>query len=393
MFFRIGTCLLLLTFLLASFIGCGNEEEDVAKSVISSRSYKGHENDKDSNNICQAYPKIVGTRLDDCQTCHVGKMDTVKNEQTTNACDYCHELMVQGAGGGKTFADTLNSFGADYLKNGRTLEAINKIKTLDSDGDSYTNDQEINELKYPGSNLSKLGQPNAPTITVSMDKIKSLPSSEQFLLSNTSKQQFDDYATYKGVSVKNLLSSLGVDISGATGVSFIAPDGFVKTIMTAQVTKTFPQGLFYSGLDIKTLGQECGFVNYPESMPAGLTNTGKIPGDPWLMIAYGRDGKDMDPCYLDSVQLKLNGEGPFRLVVPQSTPGSPDRGQGFSPSKCNDGFDYDSKKDHNAGSMVRGVMAIRVDPMPKGVEEFDYKNGGWAYINSKEILIYGYNVK
>jgi hypothetical protein len=393
MFVKMGTCLLLVAFLLVSFIGCGNEEEDIAKTIISSRSYKGHENDKDSNNICQAYPKIVGTRLDDCQTCHVGKMDTVKNEQTTNACDYCHELMVQGAGGGKTFADTLNSFGTDYLKNGRTLEAINKIKTLDSDGDSYTNDQEINELKYPGSNLSKLGQPNAPMITVSMDKIRSLPSSEQFLLSNTSKQQFDDYATYKGVSVKNLMSSLGVDITGATGVSFIAPDGFVKTITTAQVTKAFPQGLFYSGLDIKTLGQECGFVNYPESMPAGLTNTGKIPGDPWLMIAYDRDGKAMDPCYLDSVQLKLNGEGPFRLVVPQSTPGSPDRGQGFSPSKCNDGFDYDSKKDHNAGSMVRGVMAIRVEPMPKGVEEFDYKNGGWAYINSKELLIYGYNVK
>jgi hypothetical protein len=31
--------------------------------------------------------------------------------------------------------------------------------------------------------------------------------------------------------------------------------------------------------------------------------------------------------------------------------------------------------------------------MPAGVEEFDYKNGGWAYINSKELLIYGHNVK
>jgi hypothetical protein len=385
--------LTLVSLFMVSLIGCGSEEEGTNKTVVSSRSYKGHENDKDSNNICSAYPAIVGTRLDDCQTCHVGKMDTVKNEQTTNACDYCHELMVYGTDKGRTFAETLNAYGTDYSKNGRTLEAIEKIKNLDSDGDGFANDKEIKELKYPGSNLSKPGQPNATTLTVSLEKVQAMTANTLFMLSNTSKQQFDDYADYKGVTVKNLLSTLGIDTTGATGVSFIAPDGFVKTIKIDQVNKSFPKGLFYSGLDVKTLGAECGFVNYAEKIPAGLTNGGTISDEPWLMIAYERDGKLMDPCYLDAVQLKLNGEGPFRLIVPQSTPGSPDRGQGFSPSKCNDGFDYDSKKDHNAGSMVRGVMAIRVDPLPAGVEEFDYKNGGWAYINSKELLIYGHNVK
>ena len=48
--------------------------------------------------------------------------------------------------------------------------------------------------------------------------------------------------------------------------------------------------------------------------------------------------------------------------------------------------------DHNAGAMVRGVIAIRIDPMPAGVEEFDYMNGGWAYINANQLIIYGYNV-
>jgi len=382
----------LVNLFIATLIGCGNDDEGTTKTIVSSRAYKGHENDKDTNNLCSVYPAIVGTRLDDCQTCHIGKMDTTKNEQVSNACDNCHDLMVHGEGG-HSFAETLNPFGADYSKNGRTVDALGKIKDLDSDGDSFTNDKEIKDLKYPGSNLSKLGQPNAPMITVSLDKLKSMPSHEQFMLANTSKQQFDDYATYKGVTVKELLSAIGIDTAGATGVSFIAPDGFVKTIKIDQVNTVFPKALFYSGLDVKTLGQECGFVNYSERMPSGLTDGGTIPDEQWLMVAYERDGTLMDPCYLDAVALKLNGEGPFRLIVPQSTPGSPDRGQSFSPSNCNDGFDYDSKKDHNAGSMVRGVMAIRVEPMPAGVEEFDYKNGGWAYINSKELLIYGYDVK
>jgi len=104
------------------------------------------------------------------------------------------------------------------------------------------------------------------------------------------------------------------------------------------------------------------------------------------MIAYERDGKLMDPCYLDRVELKLNGEGPFRLIVPQSKVGSPDRGERFSPSGCNDDYDYDKNKDHNAGSMVRGVVAIRIEPMPVGVEEFDYKNGGWAYASDGTFI-------
>jgi len=382
----------LVSLFMITLIGCGNDEEGIAKVIVSSRAYKGHENDKDTNNLCSVYPAIVGTRLDDCQTCHVGKMDTTKNEQVSNACDNCHDLMVHGEGG-HSFAETLNPFGADYSKNGRTVDALGKIKDLDSDSDSFTNDQEIKDLKYPGSDLSKPGQPNAPMITVSLEKMQSMTAHEQFMLANTSKQQFDDYASYKGVTVKELLSAFGINTAGATGVSFIAPDGFVKTIKIDQVNKAFPQSLFYSGLDVKTLGQECGFVNYPEKMPSGLIDGGTIPDEQWLMMAYERDGALMDPCYLDSVALKLNGEGPFRLIVPQSTPGSPDRGLSFSPSNCNDGYDYDKNKDHNAGSMVRGVMAIRVDPMPAGVEEFDYKNGGWAYINSKELIIYGNNVK
>ena len=83
----------------------------------------------------------------------------------------------------------------------------------------------------------------------------------------------------------------------------------------------------------------------------------------------------------------------MRIVVPQFKPGKPDRGSQYSPTNCNDGNDFDGTKDHNAGEMVRGAIAIRVDPLPAGYEDFDYRNDGWSYIGNGSILVYGQGVK
>ena len=192
--------------------------------------------------------------------------------------------MVHGEGG-HTFAETLNPFGADYVKAGRTVAGIGQIKSNDSDSDGFTNDNEIKELRYPGSDLSKPGQPLATMKVVSFDQMMKMPAQEQFMLSNTSKQQFDDYASYKGVKIKELLASLGISSAGATGVTVIAPDGFAKTIKIDQVDTVFPQPLFFAGLDVKTLGTECGFVNYPETLPSGLTDGAPITGEHWLRFS------------------------------------------------------------------------------------------------------------
>ena len=382
--------ILFLALLLGVFGGCSEDEEP--GDQLSSRAYKGHENDVDANNLVSVYPSIIGTRLDDCHTCHTGGME--EDKVVSNACDNCHQLMLHVEKvGSHTVNETLNQFGLDYLNAGRSKDALKSIKDKDSDGDGASNDEEILAQRYPGSNLSKPGQETAPLRIVSLDELKAMNSHEQFMLANTTKQQFDDYVTYKGVKVKALFAALNIDLTGATGVTVIAPDGFMKTIAIEQVDKVFPQPIFYSGLDVDTLGADCGFVNYPEKMPEGLSNGAPITGEHWLLLAYERDGMPMEVSYLDAVEGKIIGEGPLRIAVPQSEPGKPDRGLKYSPTDCNDGFDFDDNADHNAGAMVRGVIAIRVDPMPAGAEEFDYMNGGWAYIDGEQLIIYGYNVR
>lgn len=380
---------LFLIIPIGMFIGCGDDDDELEEQV-SSRSYKGHEDDMDANNLVSVYPSIVGTRLDDCQTCHSGKIE--EGQLVASSCDNCHDLMLHEETG-STFADTLNPYGLEYFNAGRDLDALDEIKEKDSDADGYSNDEEIMAQRYPGSDMSQPGQTVAAMKIVTVEDLKAMPSHTQFMLSNTTKQQFDDYVTYKGVKIKNLFAELGISLAGATGITVIAPDGYMKSIPIESVDKVFPQPIFYSGLGVDTLGADCGFVAYPETLPDGLTDGSSIPGEHCLMMAYERDRIALDKSYLDITSGKINGEGPLRIAVPQDEPGKPDRGLKYSPTDCNDGYDFNDNADHNAGAMVRGVIAIRVDPMPAGVEEFDYMNGGWAYIDGEQLIIYGYNVQ
>ena len=65
--------------------GAGCSDDDTSSPVvIPSQSYKGHENDIDSNNLVRVYPGLVGTRLDDCQTCHsAGTVQMEKKGEVT----------------------------------------------------------------------------------------------------------------------------------------------------------------------------------------------------------------------------------------------------------------------------------------------------------------------
>jgi len=369
---------------------------------VSSRAYKGHESNVDANNFVSVYPDTIGTRLDDCHTCHKGDTFTYGDPADpdsvyVNSCDYCHlithpvetffeDLPVH-------YSDTLNPYGADYMAAGRGKKAVRAIAPNDSDSDGASNADEIADGKYPGDPDSKPGQDVAPRVTFTTSDLQAMSSHDMFLLSNSTKQQYDDYASYTGVKLADLVEAAGVDLSDPAlqGVTVVAPDGYMKTFAVGDVTRQYPAGKFYAGLD--NLGGDCSFVSYPDALPAGLTDGGEIPGEQWLLVAYERDGQAMQPVNLDPDSGRINGEGPLRLIVPQNTPGAPDRGSKYSPTNCNDGYDYDDAKDHNAGAMVRGVIAVRVDPLPEGYEDFDHKNDGWPLVYQDSIIVYGHGVQ
>ena len=132
------------------------------------------------------------------------------------------------------------------------------------------------------------------------------------------------------------------------------------------------------------------FVDYPEHpvYPYGFT----IPDDLSMILAYKREGKPLTdwklvPDPANPGRLVLEGEGPYRLIPPQKIAGSPDRPSTAAP--IGDGWDYDSNKDHDAGSSVRSVTAIRVEPLPAGTTDFRWTEGGWNLVDQARVVVYG----
>jgi len=71
-------------------------------------------------------------------------------------CDLCHTSSVP----------SLNPYGVAYKSNGRNTAAFGVIENLDSDGDGFTNIQEINAFTFPGNPASKPAVPTATNMPV-----------------------------------------------------------------------------------------------------------------------------------------------------------------------------------------------------------------------------------
>jgi hypothetical protein len=368
----------------------------VGQNAPASRAYVGHEKDADMKAFMRQYPKTSGTRLDDCQTCHQGGPRGTDAEREYSPCSYCHLLEYPNAryrtGVPKSFADTLNTYGLDFKKAGRTAAALAVIAGKDSDGDGATNAEEIATLRYPGDPASRPGQPLAPLVSLTWDDVRRIPVHPQFMLMNTNKEQMDDYVGFTGVRVAALLETAGVDLKGAEGITVFAPDGYSVDYSMDDIARPFPEGYYYDGPQAFKDPARA-FVHYPPTLPVGVQDGRKIPGVPWLLLAYEREGQPLDPSFYEKGTGRLAGEGPFRLVKPQknlggdpSKPGRPDRS--LRAQAYADGWDFNPAIDHNAGACVRGACVIRVNPMPSGFEEFDWKNG-WPLIQEKRIVIFG----
>jgi len=370
------------------------------QETVSSRAYVGHENDADMRGFIRQYPAAAGTRLDDCQTCHRGGIKGTDTEREYSPCSYCHLLIYPNAryksGLPGTTEGTLNAYGLDYKKAGRAFGAFAAIAGRDSDGDGHRNGAEIADLRNPGDPASRPGLPHATTVSFGWDEIRKLPVHSQLMLMNTTKEPTDDYVLYKGVRVIDLLAAAKVYLTGVTGITVFAPDGYSIDYAVEDIRSPFPRGFYYAGPRAFE-GTEKAFVKYPADLPAGIKDGARLPGTPWLLLAYERNGQALDPSSYEKGTGRLAGEAPYRLVKPQrdlsgdpKKPGRPDRSQ--KSKTFGDGWDYVAGMDHNAGACVRGACVIRLNPMPEGYEEYDWKNG-WPLIGDKKVVIYGYGIR
>ena len=370
------------------------------QDAVKSRAYVGHENDADMRGFVRQYPGVAGTRLDDCQTCHRGGVRGTDTEREVSPCSYCHLIVFPNAryktGVPKDYEATLNAYGLDYKKAGRTFEAFAAIDGRDSDGDGTANGIEAAGLRNPGDTASRPGLPQAPVVVLGWDEIRALPVHSQFLLMNKTTQRRDEYATYTGVRIIDLLAAAKVYLTGVTGVTVFAPDGYSTDHSLEEINAPFPRGYYYDAPLVLT-DPEMALLEKPAQVPPGVKNGRRIPGDPWLLMAYEREGRALDPAAYEKDTGRLTGEGPYRLIKPQlmlkgdpRRPGRPDRS--VNAKKYGDGWDFSDRIDHNAGAGARGACVIRVNPMPEGYEEYDWKNG-WPLIGERKVVVFGRGVR
>jgi hypothetical protein len=128
------------------------------------------------------YPNISGTSLQDCALCHAGNPPTPPD---------------------------LNPYGAAYLANGRSTAAFGLIENIDSDGDGFTNGQEIKTyLTFPGNPASF---PPSPKVSVN-------PATWNFGTQNTGTTSVAKSFTLTNTGTANLIIST-LTISGDFALS------------------------------------------------------------------------------------------------------------------------------------------------------------------------------
>jgi hypothetical protein len=101
---------------------------------------KATANSTDIANAESKYPSMAGSRIDTCALCHTSSIPS------------------------------LNPYGAAYKASGRNVAAFGAIESTDSDGDGFTNLQEIMALTFPGDASDHPAPPTAtmapPTATL-----------------------------------------------------------------------------------------------------------------------------------------------------------------------------------------------------------------------------------
>jgi hypothetical protein len=346
-----------------------------------------HRGERDSASFLKVHPAKAGGKLDQCALCHSGGQFEKKGDRAVlGSCQWCHFKYGYDKKG--PLAETLNAYGMDYLKNGRDAAAIKAIAGLDSDGDGYGNGVEIAADRFPGDGNDDPLKAMAPFQIYTRSQLEALPQHRQFLLQNSSKGD-DGYAEFSGVTMETLLLDAGI-LDSATGITVFAPDGWsqyhplrpLDDPAMYQVFGTYPEAEYHFS------PKAASWCDYgaPSCVGRKAGEIIQVPGGLRMLLALKREGMALAPATL-SKNNKLDGEGPYRVIVPQKTPSPPDQSSKAKDQKAI--WPYRSAWDHNAGSSTRSVTMIRVEPLPAGTTDLDIMEAGWRYIEEGKIIIYG----
>jgi hypothetical protein len=177
------------------------------------------------------------------------------------------------------------------------------------------------------------------------------------------------------------------------GYSQTHPINYDATFDVYYVNGKYPPAKFfyYDQADV-TKHPATGWCDYSAPSVAGRVNGEPIVNYAGLkmILAFKRDGQYLTPGVLN-LQNKLDGEGPFRVVPPQTVVGPPD--QRSTAKNAQDPtawiWPYLPNGDHNAGASTRSITIMKVNPLPKGTTDIDLLEAGWKYIDQDKIMIYG----
>jgi hypothetical protein len=353
-----------------------------------------HGGDTDSDVVGTVYPDTRDTKLDSCALCHTGGEYEKRPGKwvTLGSCQWCHHEYGYDASG--DIDATLNQYGRDYRDNGQNMDALLTIENLDSDGDTYSNGDEIAANRFPGDANDDPAKVPAPYRVYSRETLETLPQHTQFMLMNTHKSG-DFYAQYGGVTMSDLLDDAGI-LPEAEGIRVFAPDGWSQYHPLApdddplfyHVYGTYPQATFHYDVTADEALTDTGWCDYEAPSNAGRSNGDIIEIDNGLqmLLAINREGQHLTSGELNE-DNKLDGEGPFRVVPPQKIPGPPDQSSYLpEPDYL---WPFDENADHNAGFATRSATIIKVDPLPPGTTDIDTGEAGWGYVDEKKIVVYG----
>lgn len=360
----------------------------VALSSSLSFSAYHHMNEEDSAKFLQMYPDKKDTKLDSCALCHSGGSYEKKPGVYVpmGSCQWCHYKYGYNAIGNIT--ETLNAYGKDYWVAGRNADAVKAIENKDSDADGFSNLDEILSLRYPGDASDDPDKIVAPFRIYSREDLSQLTRHTQFMMMNTSRSG-DFYAEYAGVPLEILLEDAGI-LDSATGITVYAPDGWsnyhpldpADEYSLYHIRGTYPQAQYYYEPEAEA------WCDYSATLCSAFSNNQIIPvsGGLKAILAFQRNGADLTIGVLNN-ENRLDGAGPYRIVVPQKDPSPPDQS-----SKSNDQdviWPHDENWDHNAGFCTRSVTIIKVEPLPEGTTDINLLEAGWNFIDQEKIIIYG----